>query len=159
MPTLNFQPIKLLDSDFLYKFTYWMANSADPDQLASWKPTDLDLHCLQIQCISGFSRTRVNEHLLLSLSCLPYFKLSTDWAASADDNWMIFLAHLSRKWANTIPMVRCLSSVHTFKHLLHRNPWTSWSRILCGTSMPCGNKSLHTWSWSHDHDGCPALIW
>ena len=26
-----------------------MANSADPDQLASKKPTDLDLHCLQKQ--------------------------------------------------------------------------------------------------------------
>ena len=33
-----------------------MANSADPDQ----KPTDLDLHCMQRQGISGFSRTRVN---------------------------------------------------------------------------------------------------
>ena len=31
-----------------------MANSADPDQL-----TDLDLHCLQRQVLSGFSRTRV----------------------------------------------------------------------------------------------------
>ena len=37
-----------------------MANSADPDQLASKKPTDLDLHCLQRQGISGLSRTRVN---------------------------------------------------------------------------------------------------
>ena len=30
----------------------------------SWllqKPTDLDLHCLQRQCISGFSRPRVNS--------------------------------------------------------------------------------------------------
>ena len=36
-----------------------MANSADPDQLASQKPTDLDLHCLQRQDISGLSRTRV----------------------------------------------------------------------------------------------------
>ena len=36
-----------------------MANSADPDQLAQ-KPTDLDLHCLQRQDISGFSRTKVN---------------------------------------------------------------------------------------------------
>ena len=41
-----------------------MANSADPDQLASssWllkKPTDLDLHCLQRQGISGINRTRV----------------------------------------------------------------------------------------------------
>ena len=34
-----------------------MANSADPDQ-----PTDLDLHCLQSQGISGFSKTRVKEH-------------------------------------------------------------------------------------------------
>ena len=35
-----------------------MANSAAPDQLAS--STDLDLHSLQSQDISGFSRTRVN---------------------------------------------------------------------------------------------------
>ena len=38
-----------------------MANSADPDQLAS---SDLDLHCLQRQGISGFSRTRVNNQKL-----------------------------------------------------------------------------------------------
>ena len=31
-----------------------MTNSADPDQ-----STDLDLHCLQRQDISGFSRTMV----------------------------------------------------------------------------------------------------
>ena len=31
-----------------------MANSADPDQF-----TDLDLHCLQMQSIPGFSRTGV----------------------------------------------------------------------------------------------------
>ena len=38
-----------------------MANSADPDQLAFFqKPADLDLHCLQRQDLSGFSRTRVN---------------------------------------------------------------------------------------------------
>ena len=36
-----------------------MTNSTDPDQLASSKPTDLDLHCLQSQDLSGFSRTRV----------------------------------------------------------------------------------------------------
>ena len=41
-----------------------MANSADPDQLAS---SDLDLHCLQRQGISGFSRTRVNIFLLVVL--------------------------------------------------------------------------------------------
>ena len=35
MPTSNFQPIRLLDPDCCYKFVYLMANSADPDQLAS----------------------------------------------------------------------------------------------------------------------------
>ena len=35
------------------------ANSVDPDQK---KPTDLDLHYLQRQGISGFSRTRVKFH-------------------------------------------------------------------------------------------------
>ena len=34
-PTANFQPIRLLDPNCCYKFTYLMANSADPDQLAS----------------------------------------------------------------------------------------------------------------------------
>ena len=31
----NFQPIRLLDPDCCYKFKYLIANSADPDQLAS----------------------------------------------------------------------------------------------------------------------------
>ena len=37
-----------------------MTKSVDPDQLASQKPTDLDLHCLQRWGISEFIRTRVN---------------------------------------------------------------------------------------------------
>ena len=54
-----------------------MANSADPDQLASeeanWsgsalfeanKSTDLDLHCLLRQDISEFSRTRVKAYII-----------------------------------------------------------------------------------------------
>ena len=65
----------------VYKFTYLMTNSAVPDQLASseaQKPTDLDLHCLQRQDISGFSRTRVK---LFSSSttnvfiCVPEFSM------------------------------------------------------------------------------------
>ena len=39
-----------------------MANSVDPDQLASEKPTDLDIHCLQRQGISGFSRTSIKNN-------------------------------------------------------------------------------------------------
>ena len=36
-----------------------MSNSADPDQLASSEANNLELHWLQKQGISGFSRTRV----------------------------------------------------------------------------------------------------
>ena len=61
MPTCNFQPIRLLDLDCCYEFAYLIANSADPDQ-----PTDLDLHCLQRQGISGFSRTWVNIEAALT---------------------------------------------------------------------------------------------
>ena len=39
-----------------------MANSVELQ-----KPTDLDLHCLQRQDIAGFSMTRVNINLHLSL--------------------------------------------------------------------------------------------
>ena len=34
MATSKFQPIRLFDPDRCYKFTYLMANSADPDQFA-----------------------------------------------------------------------------------------------------------------------------
>ena len=57
-----------------------MANSADPDQLE--KPTDLDLHCLQRQGLSGFSKTRVKfsnafsiTALILNKSFLLYVKM------------------------------------------------------------------------------------
>ena len=35
-PTSNCQPITFLDQDCWYKFTYWTANSEDPDHLANW---------------------------------------------------------------------------------------------------------------------------
>ena len=43
-----------------YKFTYFMTVQIQIIWLVQ-KPTDLDLHCLQRQCISGFSRTRVKK--------------------------------------------------------------------------------------------------
>ena len=60
MPTSNFQPIRLLDPDCWYKFTYLMAVQIQISWLLQ-KPTDLDLHCLQRHGISGFSRTRVKR--------------------------------------------------------------------------------------------------
>ena len=47
-----------------------MANSADPDKLFQ-KPTDLDLHCVQKQGISRFSRTRVNYCNKSTSSIIP----------------------------------------------------------------------------------------
>ena len=64
MPTSNFQPIRLLDPDFWYKFTYWMANSTDPDQLANWSGSTLFPKAEYI----GFSRTRVKKRLQCSNS-------------------------------------------------------------------------------------------
>ena len=53
-----------------------MANSADPDQLASVKPTDLDLHCLLRQCISGFSRTMVKYEVTWNVFKLSFVRHS-----------------------------------------------------------------------------------
>ena len=45
-------------------------NSADTDQLASSEVTDLDLHCLQRQGVSRFSRTRVK----IKFYCREWYK-------------------------------------------------------------------------------------
>ena len=60
--TSNFQPVRLLDPDCCYKFAYLMANSADPDQLAS-SEANLSVSTLFAKHgISGFSRTRVKKN-------------------------------------------------------------------------------------------------
>ena len=85
MPTSNFQPVRLLDPDCCYKFTYLMANSADPDQLG---PTDL--HCLQRQGICGFSRTRVKFVTFHYCTVLFYFRASsTHCYIVKDGRWRI----------------------------------------------------------------------
>ena len=46
-------------------------NSVDPDQLASQKPADQDLHCFQNRLnIAGFSMVTVNMSVYSTL-CLP----------------------------------------------------------------------------------------
>ena len=58
----------------------------------SWllqKPTDLDLHCLQRQGISGFSRTRVNIQLIFDSwelylwICAPSLRICSVWSESS----------------------------------------------------------------------------
>ena len=41
-----------------------MTNSADPDQLASSKPTDLDLHCLLRQGMSCSAREGLTQTVI-----------------------------------------------------------------------------------------------
>ena len=53
------QPIRLLDLGCWYKFKYWLANSADPDQLAS-SEANWSGSTLFAQGILGFSSTRAN---------------------------------------------------------------------------------------------------
>ena len=61
MPISNLQPISLLDPDAdKYSFSWWQTVQIQISWLLQ-KPADLDLHCLQRQGISGFSRTRVND--------------------------------------------------------------------------------------------------
>ena len=43
----KFYPVNWQDSSYLCVFTNRVVNSVDPDQLASPKPADLDLHCFQ----------------------------------------------------------------------------------------------------------------
>ena len=47
-----------------------MKNSTDPDQ----KPTDLAQHCLQIESISKFCRTRIWGHVLHREICVMWEK-------------------------------------------------------------------------------------
>ena len=60
-----------------------MANSVDPDRLASKKPTDLDLYCLQRQGISGFSRTRVKVFFFYYSEKIRY---DVSWECIADNS-------------------------------------------------------------------------
>ena len=61
MPISRFQPIRLFDPDCWYKFTYLRQTVQIQIKWLLQKPTDLDLHCLHRQDISGFSRTRINH--------------------------------------------------------------------------------------------------
>ena len=69
MPTSNFQPIRLLEQVCWYKFTYLMTTVQIQFSWLLKKPADLDLHCLQSQGISGFSRTRIK---MLAMWKAPY---------------------------------------------------------------------------------------
>ena len=52
-----------------------MTNSADPDSWLLQKPADLDLHCLQRQDVSGFSRTRAKHAVVMNVDKVSMIQL------------------------------------------------------------------------------------
>ena len=81
MPASNFHPVRVLDPGI---DTNSNAEWQTVQNQISWllkKPTDLDLYCLQMQDISGFSRTRVNmgadqfddDSVQVYDNCFPFF--------------------------------------------------------------------------------------
>ena len=74
----------------MIQITYLIANNVDPDQ----KPLDLDLHCLERQGISVFSRTRVkvlSKIVVDNILILVYFSekkgFGISYASSADNSY------------------------------------------------------------------------
>ena len=88
-----------------------MANSADPDQ----KPTDLDLHCLQRQGISGTSRARVNILLRLAM-----------WISQCVSSYhqpYIFILHYSQLCDFLKQIIPVVIINHTFNTVLWSVMW------------------------------------
>ena len=59
----NFYPIHFKDSSY-YMYLQVVENSVDPDQLASEKPADQDLHCFQNRLYLGSAWLRVSVLIL-----------------------------------------------------------------------------------------------
>ena len=80
----------------------------------SWllqKPTDLDLHCLQRQGISGFSRTRANISIdvFISMGWISYIKVSWKSLQNQTKNtclWEIF--HIYHKYSDKHVWAKCV---------------------------------------------------
>ena len=46
----------------MYLQDKWKKNSVDPDQLASWKPADQDLHCFQNRSYPSLAWYGLHNH-------------------------------------------------------------------------------------------------
>ena len=86
MPISNFQPIRLLDLGFWYKFTL-MTNSADPDQLASseanWSGPTLFAKTGHVM----FSKRRVNKNVVKNTLQNNSMDLQNDICAYSPKSW------------------------------------------------------------------------
>ena len=109
----------------------------------SWllqKPTDLDLHCLQWQGISGFSRTRVNELVSGQNVNCSSIKISVT-GTFAEKNFIFFF---SAKILVSMPYlkIKVLTMLPTTSLIL--NNWALYERfIFCKTRGPSGPEIAH----------------
>ena len=133
----------------------------------SWllqKPTDLDLHCLQRQCRSGFSRTRVKDTYLQLVSCwankivslsktsltisVPYFRLQLSSAISIR-NKSIF--KIQRLYDNDDLVFTSLSTL--FKSYwdngrMMMNRFVQWSTVQSWAEL-CLQQDSNPWPCDH----------
>ena len=115
-----------------------MTYSADPDSWLLQKPADLDLHCLQRQGISGFSRTRVNilpkTKRQLQRNCFLYGNLSVMCQKTLQNNTQNLITLQSVQVAEQVALlaldhgmgswVRMLLEVIKLIHLIAQtSPW------------------------------------
>ena len=66
MSSSELEPIgkaKTINQDI---FVSWIANSVDPDQPTE-KPADLDLHCLEVDCVSEFKGIKDKSRAMILL--------------------------------------------------------------------------------------------
>ena len=111
----------------------------------SWllqKPTDLALHCLQKQGISGFSRTKVN--------CLPLIQqfLDTTWVINCTCS--NFRTSMVRNWGvwilrvNTIPGIKLWCKPKTLSQIICSPVYSpNCSPIWGPTPIMAGSRPLY----------------
>ena len=93
-----------------------MANSADPDQLAS--STDLDLHCLQRQDISGLSAGQGLKNAI----CIGALMKAAITIHSCSGNSLLF-KHFRLSGAFSVFCSSVLYSFHHTGSILPRDPF------------------------------------
>ena len=158
MPTSNFQPIRLLDPDCCYKFAYLMANSADPDQLASSEANWSGSTLFAKQDISGFSRTRVMTYVARKFpDQRNMFSSLVPDSPTKNLGWEVYTSPLFTQniWSKSLMMMIlwCFTSLSTLfqpyqdnEGLIMKDCAIKWKTAMSWTLPPVGIWTRASWS-------------
>ena len=136
MPTPNCQPIRFLYPDCWYNFTYWMANSADQDQLASSEANWSWSTQFARQGIFHFSRLGLMVNQMLHVSYMHIDSVMWGWLGKA--KLLCILCHwgvqliLAYSWARPAILAAGMGRGGMFLFLLflHFHSFSSFSLVL-----------------------------